>query len=61
MKNIQYNYKKVKNKNIRSEINKINYKTSNEINNNQIKILTPITLNMILFRQKLKISKKKIF
>ena len=33
MKNNQYNYKKVKNKNIRSEINRINYKTSNEINN----------------------------
>ena len=31
MKNIQYNYKKVKSKNIRNEINKINYKTSNEI------------------------------
>ena len=61
MKNIQYNYKKVKNKNIRSEINKINYKTSNEINNKSNKNFNTNNIQYDIISTKIKNIERKNF
>ena len=41
MKNFNINYKKVKNKNARNEINKMNFKNNNDIINKSKIVLMP--------------------